>query len=102
MFSQSTPPSTVAGSVSGASDSSSLSSALQIPDHWRPEVEQCINEKMLTESARHDIVRTLVNQLFTRASKPDRFQCEAHARRLILKYPFFKDDMGNGYVSYSL
>ena len=42
-----------------------------------------------------------MNQLFARASKPTRFQCEDLARKLILKYPFVKDDMGNGYVSVS-
>ena len=55
----------------------------------------------MTDSARNEIVRSLVNQLSTRASKPTRSQCEKFARKLILKYPFVKDDMGNGYVSFS-
>ena len=54
----------------------------------------------MTDSARNEIVRSLVNQLFARASKPTRAQCEELARKLILKYPFVKDDMGTGYVSY--
>lgn len=71
-----------------------------IPDHWRPEIESCLKEECLTDSARNEIVRSLVNQLFARASKPSRSQCEEFARKLILKYPFVKDDIGTGYVSF--
>ncbi len=80
--------------------SSATSNSPLIPDYWRPEVQDCIREKMLTTSARNEIVRTLVNQIFARmGKKPTRAQCEDCSRRLILKYPLFKDDMGNGYVS---
>ena len=76
--------------VSLCSDSSSVSQNTPlIPDHWRP-------EKLLTDSGRNEIVRTLVNQLFSRAKKPMRAQCDDCSRKLILKYPMFKDDMGNG------
>ena len=51
------------------------------------------------DSACNAIVKTLVNQLFARSIKPTRLECEGLARRLILKYPFVKDDLGNGYVS---
>jgi hypothetical protein len=87
--------------ASVCSDSSSISSdSPLIPSYWRPEVEYCIKEKMLTTSARCEIVRTLVSQLFARfGKKPTRAQCEDCSRRLIMKYPLFKDDMGNGYVS---
>ena len=102
--SPSTPCSEKSGSTisvfsSGASTPSSRRSDIIIPDHWRPEIESCLKEESLTDSARNEIVRTLVNQLFARSSKPTRSQCEELARRLILKYPFVKDDMGNGYVS---
>ena len=96
--SPSTPCSEKSGSTisvfsSGASTPSSRRSDIIIPDHWRPEIESCLKED---DSARNEIVRTLVNQLFARSSKPTRSQCEELARRLILKYPFV---MGNGYVS---
>lgn len=66
-----------------------------IPDHWQPDVESCISSKHLTDNARAEIKRTLVNQLFARSSKPDRSDCDQIARKLILKYPFMKDDIGN-------
>jgi hypothetical protein len=69
-----------------------------IPEHWRPEVEQCIEEKIITERARNEIIRTLVNLMFTRSRKPSRYECDSLARKLILAYPFLKDDLGNGYV----
>lgn len=90
-------------STSVCSDFSSAShSTQQIPDHWRPEVESCLKDEMLTPSARNEIIRTLVSQLFSRANKPSRGMCEEYARKLILRYPFLKDDMGNGYVSYEV
>lgn len=75
------------------------SDPLAIPGHWRPEVEGCIKKQGLSDSARSEIVRVLVTQLFVHSRKPSRVDCEQLARKLILKYPFMKDDMGNGYVS---
>ena len=86
-------------SVSSTSASSASKSGIDIPDHWRPEVELCLQDKCLSSGARNEIVRTLVNLLFARDTKPSRFQCEELARKLIMKYPFVKDDLGNGYVS---
>ncbi len=71
----------------------------EIPEHWRPEVEECIYNQSLEDSARCEIVRTLVNLLFSNFGKPTRNQCGSLARQLIIKHPFTKDDMGNGYVS---
>ena len=49
---------------------------------------------------RNDIVRTLVILTISKVvSKPSRSNCEQVARLLILKYPFKKDDVGDGYVS---
>ena len=83
--------STIGSSVSSISD-------IRVPEHWRPEVEQCIEEKFLTESARNKIVRTLVNVLFTKYRKPPKDALESIARKLIIVHPFMKDDLGNGYV----
>ena len=33
-------------------------------------------------------------------NKPTTSLCDEMARKLILKYPFVKDDLGNGYVSF--
>lgn len=83
----------------GTSSGGALRDPDEIPSRWCPEVEDCIMEHSLSDSARCEIVRALVNQLFARTRKPARVDCEHHARKLILKYPFMKDDMGNGYVS---
>ena len=93
------PPISASPSTCTVSSTPSKSGDIDIPDHWRPEIEQCVADQCLTESVRCDMVRTLVNQLFARSGKPTREQCEHLARKLILKYPFLKDDMGNGYVS---
>lgn len=55
----------------------------------------------LTTATRSDIVRTLVTLLTSKyGSKPTQQQIEDLARKLILKFPWMKDDMMNGYVSY--
>ena len=73
--------------------------SVDVPSHWRPEVEECIKKHCLSDSGRSEIIRVLVTQLFVHSRKPSRIDCEHQARKLILKYPFMKDDMGNGYVS---
>ena len=74
--------------------------AFEIPTHWWPETESCIKMKDLTTECRSDIVRTLVTLMITKVGpKPTKCQCEKVARKLILKYPFMKDDIGFGYVS---
>ena len=65
---------------------------------WRPDVEVCIREKSLNNSARDEIVRHLVNLLFSYSAKPTRADCNQLARKLILTYPWMRDDMGSGYV----
>lgn len=85
----------------GSTPSRSSSSEIVIPDHWRPEIEQCISEKNISDSARNEIVRILVSILFFKFSKPTTSQCADVARKFILKYPFAKDDLGNGYQSWA-
>ena len=62
---------------------------------------ECIKEKKMNHTARKEIVQTLVTLLIAKfGSNPSKAQCETVARRLILKYPFMRDDIGTGYVSY--
>lgn len=102
-----TPPPT-SNSFSSTSESSTCSthtsmssSPIDIPTHWRPDTIKCINEKSLSTECRNDIVRTLVSMLISKVGpKPTKSHCEQAARKLILKHPFMKDDMGDGYVSF--
>ena len=92
--SSSSPPSLASSTCTSASNT------LEIPTHWRPETESCINRKILTKESRSDIVRTLVTLTIAKyGSRPTRNHCQQFARQLILQYPFLKDDIGNGYVS---
>ena len=100
-----TPSSLAVSPVASESSTSTLSNLdddIALPTHWRPEVEFCLQEKNFSSSGRNDIVRTLVNLLFTKSPKPSRVQCEDLAKKLILKYPFARDDLGNGYVCYHI
>ena len=86
-------------SSSTAPSEISVDGTISLPTYWRPDVEFCLQEKCLTDSARNDMVRTFANLLIMKYGKPSIRQCEELARRVILKYPFLKDDIGNGYVS---
>lgn len=58
-------------STTGSSVSkSSRSCGFEIPEHWHPEVEECIRNQSLEESARCQIFRALVSLLFSRFAKP--------------------------------
>ncbi|XP_065893301.1 uncharacterized protein [Dysidea avara] len=79
----------------------SMVSPVKIPTHWRPDTLKCIKQKSLSCDSRNDIVRTLVSIMMSKVgAKPTRGQCEQAARDLILKYPFMKDDIGDGYLSW--
>ena len=60
------------------------SSTLSIPDNWRPEVMQSIRNKCVLDSARNEMVRVLVNVLFSLSPKPTRQQCNEMAQKLVL------------------
>ena len=92
-----------AGSISSISTTPSSSERVQIPNFWREETQDCLDEGILNETSRGDITRTLVTLLVGKhGPKPGRARCEDLARQLILKYPFVKDDLGTGYVSNTL
>ena len=57
----------------------------------------CIEEGVLDDKSRSDICRTLVTLLVAKCGpKPGRNRSEELCRKLILKYPFMKDNIGNG------
>ena len=85
-------------SYSSNLDDSNSAPKLHIPDTWRPEVSLCLKRKELTDSARNDMIRSLVGILFSVSQKPTRSQCDELAQKLILKYPAIKDEQENGYV----
>ena len=90
------------GPSTSASLRSSSSDSIEIPSHWRPETKACINRRQLTNESRLDIIRTLVTLTISKfGPEPTKHQLEEVARKLVLKYPFMKDDLGNGYVSSS-
>ena len=75
------------------------SEKVHIPNYWSEDTQTCIEEGVLDDESKSDICRTLVTLLVSKhGSKPGRVRCEEIARQLILKYPFMKDDIGNGYV----
>ena len=71
-----------------------------VPDQWREDTQASIDAKDLSKESRSDISRTLVTLMTAKyGPNPGKAKCEEVARKLILKYPFMKDDLGSGYVS---
>ena len=67
---------------------------------WCEETQECIDLKKLNPKARCDNGRTLVLLLTTKVGpKPTHDDIADVARQLVLKYPFMRDNIGNGYVS---
>ena len=95
-------PSSHAGSSSLGSSISGRSSASNeflVPEQWKEDTRACIDAKVMSKESRGDISRTLVTLMTAKyGSNPGRTRCEEIARKLILKYPFMKDDLGSGYV----
>ena len=88
------------GSNASSSSCCSSGSPIEIPSHWRPHTLQCISNKSLNTESRSDIVRSMVQMLTQKVGpRPTQSHCEQTARLLIMKYPFMKDPMGDGYVS---
>ena len=80
--------------------SQSTSTEIIIPSQWQEDTQACIDAKVLSPESRSDISRTLMTLLTAKEGpNPGKAKIEAVARKLILKYPFMKDDMGSGYVS---
>ena len=89
------------GSLASVSTTPSRSmNKIQLPEFWRDETQEALDEGILNEAVCGDIVRTLVTLPTAKyGPKPGRARCEDLARQLILEYPFAKDDLGSGYVS---
>lgn len=82
------PTPTSEGSVSSLSTTpSSKQDKTPIQDHWQEETQDCINDEVLDDNSRGDIVRMLATLLAARhGPKPGWIHCKELARRLILKY----------------
>ena len=78
----------------------STSNEIIIPQQWQEDTQACINAKVLTQESRGNICRTLVTLVTAKyRPNPGKGKIDDIARKLILKYPFMKDDMGSWYVS---
>ena len=66
------------------------------PRGWRLSSQKVFDSKCPSR----DSIRTVASQLFAKSQRPTRSDCDQVSRQLILKYPFTKDDLGCGYVSF--
>ena len=66
---------------------------------FRACTEENFSNKVLTDSDRKYVVRTLATVLMTYVSKPSLKQCRVVAKRVIEEHEFLKDDEGDGDVS---
>ncbi len=76
----------------------SLPKPFPIPK-FRQKTETNLESKLLTDTDRRYIVQTLATMLMTYVQRPSLHQCGIVAQALVGKYPFIKDDEGDGEVS---
>ena len=70
-----------------------------LPKCFSASVMQSLDNKKMMPNTRSAFVRELVVHMTSFGIRPTRNFCSTVARRIILKYPFLRDAVGNGYVS---
>ena len=65
---------------------------------FRPTTEHNLKEKLLVDSDRKYIVQTMATMLMTYIQRPSLSICGTVARALTSRWPFLKDDEGDGEV----
>ena len=67
------------------------SGKIHIPDYWREEAEDCIDEGVLEDSSQSDLVHTSVTPLVAKfGPRPERARCGELGWQLTLKYLIIK------------
>lgn len=70
-----------------------------LPKAFSSAVMGALQKKQMEPKVRSAFVRELVVHMTSYGIRPPRPFCSLVARRIILKYPFLRDAVGNGYVS---
>ncbi len=65
---------------------------------FRPNTQHNFDNNLLIDSDRKYVVQTLATMLMTYVQKPSLEHCDIVACTLVDKYPFLKDDEGDGQV----
>ena len=72
------------GSISSLSTTPSCLGKILIPEYWREETQECIDNKVMDDESRSDITRTLVTLLTAKyGTRPRKNHCQDLARQLI-------------------
>ena len=69
---------------------------------FRKDTEKNLKNKIRTESDRKYIVRTLSTMLMTYVQRPSIDDADVPARYLVKRWPFLKDETGDGQVHVTL
>ena len=72
---------------------------IRIPEKFSRATMRAIKKKMVTNSARIEIVTAVAYQLFAITDYPTKQEYDSVCRALITRYPVLKDTIGNGFVS---
>ncbi len=74
---------------------------IRIPEKFSRATMRAMNKKMVTHSARIEIVTAVVYQLFATTEYPTKREYDSVCKALITRYLVLKDTIGNGFVSSS-
>lgn len=87
-----------ASSISTSSSSSWLGS-FQIPEKYSKVTMERLREEVMTDKLRQEIISAIAIQIYQHTMYPSSEEYTTVCRKLIERYPYLKDKVGNGIVS---
>lgn len=93
------PACAVQSSQSSSFVSSSWIGSFKIPEKFSRATMKVLSEEVITDKARIEIVSAIALQAYQHTTYPTSEEYTTMCRKLIERYPFLKDKIGNGIVS---
>ena len=93
------PIGTPQSSPSSSFISSSWLGSFKIPEKFSKVTMKLLSEEVITDKARVEIVAAIALQAYQHTTYPTSEEYTTMCRKLIERYPFLKDKVGNGIVS---
>ena len=82
-----------------SSSCSSWIGSFRIPEKFLTVTMKVLSEEMITDKARVEIVAAIALQAYQHSTYPTSEEYTTMCTKLIERYPFLKDKVGNGIVS---
>ena len=85
-------------SFHNSSESEKWLKAFQVPDRFSRATTELMKQEIIIDKVRREIVHSIALQMYQHTTYPTSEEYTTVCRRLVEKYPFLKDTVGNGIV----